>query len=267
MSQPVLLGLPYDGSSSFLRGAAQGPDEIRKALHSSSSNWYTADRTNIDPKTGAWTDFGDIEIPDDPPEAMATIRDAAQTAGPGSTPIISLGGDHAVTWPLMQALRPKHPKLTILHFDAHPDLYDELGGSKFSHACPFARIMEENLADRLIQIGIRTMTDHQAEQAERFGVEVLPEADWSGPLPVIEGPVYVTIDLDGLDPAFAPGVSHYEPGGLTTREVLGAIQQLAAMDVTLVGADVVELNPERDINGMTAMVAAKLVKELIALAL
>ena len=267
MSQPVLLGLPYDASSSFLRGAAKGPDEIRKALDSTSSNWFTENRTNINPKTGAWSDLGDIEIPEDPPAAMAVIRKAAQTASPESSPVISLGGDHAVTWPLLQALRPKHPKLTLVHFDAHPDLYHELDGSKFSHACPFARIMEEELADRLIQIGIRTMTDHQAEQVERFGVEVLSAADWDGSLPTIEGPVYVTIDLDGLDPAFAPGVSHYEPGGLSTRQVLGALHQLAAMDVTLVGADVVELNPDRDINGMTGMVAAKLVKELIALAL
>ena len=89
---------------------------------------------------------------------------------------------------------------------------------------------------------------------------------WNGDLPDISGPVYVSIDMDALDPAFAPGVSHHEPGGLTTRQILNALHRLGSMDVEIVGADVVELNPDRDINGVSAMVAAKLVKELLVLA-
>jgi len=140
-------------------------------------------------------------------------------------------------------------------------LYDEFEGSRVSHACPFARIMEERLAKRLVQIGIRTMVGHQREQAARFGVEVVGMAG----LPAYErlkigGPVYISFDLDVLDPAFAPGVSHREPGGMTVRE---AIAHLHAIEGTVVGADLVEFNPVQDVSGVTATVAAKIVKEIL----
>jgi arginase family enzyme len=154
----------------------------------------------------------------------------------------------------------RHPALTILHIDAHPDLYEEFAGDRLSHACPFARIMEERLARRLVQVGIRTMNDQQQRQVERFGVEVIDMSAWvGGHRPSLEGEVYLSIDLDGIDPAFAPGVSHREPGGLTVRDVLTLIQQTGG---TLVGADVVEYNPKQDSSGVTATVAAKLVKEV-----
>ena len=150
--------------------------------------------------------------------------------------------------------------MTILHVDAHPDLYDEYDGDRLSHACPFARIMEEGLARRLVQVGIRTMNAQQRAQADRCGVEVIDMRAWSGGArPAVEGPVYISIDLDGIDPAHAPGVSHREPGGLSVRDVLDLVQRTNG---PLVGADVVELNPRRDPEGVTAIVAAKLVKEL-----
>jgi arginase len=177
----------------------------------------------------------------------------------GSKPI-ALGGDHSVTYPILRAVSRYHPDLTILHIDAHPDLYDEFEGDRFSHACPFARTMEEGLARRLVQVGIRAMNRHQRSQAERFGVEVIDMRAWqAGVRPVVEGSVYLSVDLDGLDPAFAPGVSHHEPGGLSVREVLSLVQDIRG---TLVGADVVEYNPRRDVGGVTATVAAKIVKEV-----
>ena len=149
---------------------------------------------------------------------------------------------------------------TILHIDAHADLYDEFEGDRYSHACPFARIMEEKLASRLVQVGIRTLTAHLREQIDRFAVDVIDMRAWTaGKRPLITGPVYLSLDLDALDPAFAPGVSHWEPGGLTVREVITLIQELGR---SLIGADVVEYNPLRDPSGVTAMVAAKLVKEI-----
>ena len=106
------------------------------------------------------------------------------------------------------------------------------------------------------------MTSHQKEQADRFGVNVIEMKDWSSEINMkFDGPVYITFDMDVLDPAFAPGVSHHEPGGLTTREAINMIQKL---DAKIVGCDVVEYNPDRDINGVTGMVAAKVVKELLA---
>jgi arginase family enzyme len=154
--------------------------------------------------------------------------------------------------------------LTILHIDAHADLYDSFEGDRYSHACPFARIMEEGLAARLVQVGIRTMTRHQREQADRFQVEVIDMRRWETGVRPLIGPsetVYLSLDMDGIDPAFAPGVSHPEPGGLTVREVVSLIQQL---DAPLVAADVVECNPEVDPSGITSYVAAKLVKEIAA---
>jgi arginase family enzyme len=120
--------------------------------------------------------------------------------------------------------------------------------------------MEEGLADRLVQIGIRTMTGHQREQAERFGVEVIEMRDWRDGTPLrFDTPVYLSLDLDALEPGLAPGVSHREPGGLSVRQALGILQSLEA---PLAGADLVEFNPLNDPSGLTAQVAAKLVKEI-----
>ncbi len=177
----------------------------------------------------------------------------------GLRPIV-LGGDHSVTYPVVKALGRRYKKLNILDFDAHPDLYDEFEGDRYSHACPFARIMEERLVSRLVQVGIRTMNGHQRRQAERFGVEVIEMREFRENLALVfESPVYISFDMDALDPAFAPGVSHHEPGGLSTRQ---AIQMIQTITAKIVGADIVELNPGRDPLGMTAMAAAKILKEI-----
>jgi arginase len=180
--------------------------------------------------------------------------------GTGRRPV-SLGGDHSITYPIMTAVAKKHSALTIFHFDAHPDLHDEFEGNRFSHACPFARIMEGGLARRLVQVGIRILNGHQGEQAKRFGVEVVEMRN----LPAYArlkatGPAYISFDMDVLDPAFAPGISHREPGGMSVRE---AISHLHAIEAEIVGADLVEYNPVQDVSGMTATVAAKILKEIL----
>jgi agmatinase len=162
----------------------------------------------------------------------------------------------------LRAFAKRYRRLSILHFDAHPDLYDELDGNRFSHACPFARIMEEGLVERLVQVGIRTMTDHQRQQVERFGVEVIEMRDYRDDWPIdFDTPVYISFDVDGLDPAFAPGVSHREPGGLSTRQAINTILNLNA---EIVGADIVEFNPRMDVANLTETVCAKIVKEIAA---
>jgi arginase len=255
---PALIGLPYDGSSSFLAGAADAPPRIREALWSPAGNSWT--ETGVDlGAPGALHDAGDVRFPAGV-EARGAIERATTALLEGGFRPLALGGDHSVTYPILRAARKRHPRLTILHVDAHADLYEEFEGDRYSHACPFARILEEGLCDRLVQVGIRTLNGHQRAQAERYGVEVLDMPRWAaGKRPVVEGPVYLSVDLDGLDPAFAPGVSHREPGGLTVREVLTLVHALPG---PLVGADVVELNPARDVDGITAGVAAKLVKEI-----
>lgn len=260
---PTLLGIPLDVNSSYLRGAAGAPAKIREALRCDASNKWTELGVDLG-AAGAFADAGDLGLKDsreNVAENFAEIEHAvSELLGKGERPV-SLGGDHSVTYPILKAFAQRYPELTIVHFDAHPDLYDEFEGSQMSHACPFARIMEERLAKRLVQVGIRTMVGHQREQAARFGVEVVEMRE----LPAydrleIRGPVYVSFDIDVLDPAFAPGVSHREPGGMTVRE---AIAHLHAIKGTIVGADIVEYNPVQDVSGMTATVAAKFLKEIL----
>jgi arginase len=262
MTRGALLGVPYDASSSYQRGAAGAPVLIREALWSEAGNTWT--ETGIDLKEDGLDDEGDLWFSDREPggEARARIEEAVHSIlDSGRRPLL-LGGDHSITYPAVRGLRPHYRRLGILHFDAHPDLYHEFQGDRYSHACPFARIMEEGLADRLVQVGIRTMTRHQREQAQRFGVEVMEMRSWREGTPIrFDSPVYLSLDLDVLEPGLAPGVSHREPGGLTPRQVLGIIHSLEA---PLAGADVVELNPVNDSTGLTPAVAAKLVKEIAA---
>jgi len=256
--RPRLSGLPYDASSSYLRGPAEAPPLIRAALHS--PHWNSATELGTD-LAGAsrLADGGDLRL-SPTAEARGQIEAGiAELLADGWRPL-ALGGDHSVTYPVLRAVSRPYPALTILHIDAHPDLYDEFAGDRFSHACPFARIMEEGLARRLVQVGIRTLNSHQRDQAARFGVEVIEMRHWAaGARPTLDGPLYISLDLDGLDPAHAPGVSHREPGGLSVREVLTLVQEAPG---TIVGADVVEYNPRQDLGGMTATVAAKIVKEI-----
>jgi agmatinase len=255
----ALVGFRSDANSSYRRGAADAPPLIREALFSESSNAWTENRRELSRE--AFYDAGDLGE-EAGADTFARIEAAiGHLLEKGYAPV-SLGGDHAITYPIVRAFARTHPRLSILHFDAHPDLYDEFAGNRLSHACPFARIMEEKLAQRLVQVGIRTASGHQREQAARFGVETIEMKDFHDGLALdFDGPVYVTFDMDGLDPAFAPGVSHREPGGLSTRQAVDVIQRLRG---EVVGGDVVEFNPHMDTSGMTAMVAAKLVKEIAA---
>jgi arginase len=255
---PTLLGIPFDAYSSYLRGAGDAPGKIREALDCDASNSWT--ETGVDLGVAAeHGDAGDLAFAEE--DALAAIEaGVGALLDQGKRPV-SLGGDHSITYPIVKAVARRHPGLTIFHFDAHPDLYEEFEGNRLSHACPFARIMESGLAKRLVQVGIRTLNRHQREQAQRFGVEVVEMRA----LPAYEklkaaGPVYLTFDVDALDPAFAPGVAHREPGGMSVRE---AIAHLHAMQGEIVGADVVEYNPVQDVKGLTATVTAKIVKEIL----
>ena len=149
-----------------------------------------------------------------------------------------------------------------MHFDAHPDLYHSFDNNPFSHASPFARIMENNLVKKLTQVGIRTMNAHQEEQAKKYNVQVIHMGQFDSTMQFdFDGPVYVSIDLDALDPAFAPGVSHPEPGGISTRDLLTI---LSTTNGEVVGGDIVEYNPKKDFQNITAILASKILKELMS---
>jgi len=223
----AIVGVPLDENSSFMRGPAEAPSAIRESLHSYAANLCAENGVDLGTEP-RFVELGDLELGSGL-EAFAQIEAAIASLLERGVRVLSLGGDHAVTHPIVKAYAQKYEKLTILHFDAHPDLYDQIGGNRYAHGCPFARIMEENLAARLVQVGIRTMNPHQRQQAERFGVEVHEMRDWHKGLDLaLAGPLYISLDLDVLDPAFAPGISHHEPGGLSTREVLTIIHSLDA---------------------------------------
>ncbi|MEO6432794.1 MAG: agmatinase family protein [Sphingomicrobium sp.] len=262
MRDVVLIGLPTDSHSSFLRGPAGAPPLIRAALHSDHGNQASENGLEIG-RDIALRDRGDLPLTEGRGDFDLIRMAALEAAQTGAAPLF-LGGDHSVTFPIIAGLAEALGPVDILHFDAHPDLYDDFEGDPLSHASPFARIMEKGLARRLVQVGIRTLNQHCRDQAERFGVEMVAMRDFSpATVPIPDGrPLYVSIDLDALDPAFAPGVSHHEPGGLSVRDVLAV---LARIDRPIVGGDVVEYNPNRDLNGVTAVVAAKFVKELAAM--
>jgi len=255
-----VLGIPFDKNSSFLQGAAQAPAKIREAFHSDSANYFT-ESSCIDLKDHSdIKDIGDVIFKEDI-NPMAEIERVVMHALQQTDKLLSLGGDHSITFPVIKGFYSRFKDLTILHIDAHGDLYDNFENNPYSHASPFARIMENGFAKRLIQVGIRTMTRHQREQADRFGVEVIEMKNWNPSFRMeADGPVYISLDIDALDPAFAPGVSHYEPGGFSSREVISILQNVKG---NVVGADLVELNPTRDSSGITAMLAAKLYKELL----
>lgn len=263
MSHPTklaLIGFRYDENSSFMKGAADAPPQIRAALRSDASNLWSESGIDLGLE-GTFFDAGDVE-PLPGTDMFLLIENSVWTLLNDDLMPISLGGDHSITYPIVKALARKYPRLSVLHFDAHPDLYDELQGNRHSHACPFARIMEEQLVQRLVQVGVRTVNGHQKQQAQRFGVEMIEMRNWRDDLSLaFDSPLYISLDMDALDPAFAPGVSHREPGGLSTRQVIDLIRRLNAK---VVGADIVEFNPRMDPVQMTGTVCAKLLKEIAA---
>jgi arginase len=256
-----LLGIPFDEYSSYLKGAAAAPDRIRDAYHCPSSNLWSELGLDLG-RLSSLYDLGNLEFKDGT-DPFSIIKTSVSHYLSKGGRMVCLGGDHSITYPVIAAHAEHMDNLNILHFDAHPDLYDQLDGNQLSHACPFARIMENRFASRLVQVGIRTMNGHQKAQAERFKVDVHEMKDGAvDPKKLtFDGPVYISFDMDCLDPGFAPGVSHFEPGGMSVRQAVEMIQNIEA---TIIGADIVEYNPIRDLNGMTAMVAAKLMKEIIS---
>jgi len=258
----AIAGIPFDANSSFLKGPAAAPAAIRAAYNSDSANYYAESGRDLK-IDDSWTDTGDLNI--NGTDVFDSISKQVESLARKHEKLFLLGGDHSVTFPVVRGLNASGKKVSILHIDAHPDLYNDFEGNPHSHASPFARILENGFANRLVQVGIRTLNKHQREQAKRFGVEIIEMRYWRDDHKFhFDGPVYISLDLDGIDPAYAPGVSHHEPGGFTTRQVLHILQTIKG---NVIGADLVEFNPSRDPSGITAMLTGKLYKEIIDLLL
>ena len=257
-----LIGIPFDANSSFLKGPSLAPARIRMMEAEGSANCYA--ENGIEIRKGInYDDCGDIVFnTTHSADGFALIQQTIAAQFLNNNKIISLGGDHSVSYPLIDAFTKVHTGLHVLHLDAHADLYENFDDNPYSHASPFARILEQGRIASLTQVGIRTLNTHQRQQAERYSVHVIEMKNFNFSfIEKLQSPLYISVDLDVLDPAFAPGVSHHEPGGISTRELLTIIQSIKA---NIVGADIVEYNPVRDINNITAMVAYKVLKELMA---
>jgi len=256
----AIIGIPFDEKSCYLRGAAKGPQAIRAASTGKAINPWTELGANLE-EEGVLVDLGDVDASGNFQEVFSRIeRSVLEILEKNAVPVV-LGGDHSITFPVVKAFARRFKPLDILHFDAHPDLYEELYGDRFSHACPFARIIEQGLARSLVQVGIRAATGEHRAKVLKHGIRMIEMKDIKDNLCLeFSNPLYVSFDLDALDPAFAPGVSHHEPGGLSSRQALSILQRLKAR---IVGLDVVELNPERDVSGITAAAAVKIIKEVL----
>jgi arginase len=256
----AIFGIPFDEKSCYMKGVSGGPQAIRAASTSEAINAWTESGVNLEEETRI-ADLGDIAVTGSFWDVFALVEDRVrEISGKNAVPI-ALGGDHSLTYPIVKALAEKYDRLDILHFDAHPDLYEELYGDRYSHACPFARILEEGYAANLVQVGIRAATGQQRAKAQKFGVRMIEMKNIGQAMDLsFSNPLYISFDLDALDPAFAPGVSHHEAGGLSSRQ---AINILHAVKGRIIGLDVVEVNPERDPLGITAAAAVKIIMEVM----
>jgi agmatinase len=264
-AQAVIYGMPMDWTVSFRPGSRFGPARIREVslVHEEYSHYLRRDLSEI-----AYFDAGDIPLAFGNPEK--SLRQIAEFVGKvldlGKVPF-GLGGEHLVTWPVVAEVHKRYPDLAVLHFDAHADLRTDYEGEIWSHATPLRKIAERIGGPNVYQFGIRSMTRDEVEYAEEAGIHFHP-FDVLEPLkkclPELAGrPVYVTIDIDCLDPAHAPGTGTPEPGGITTREMLDAIHAIARSDVNVVGCDLVEVAPAYDPTEQTPVVAAKLLREML----
>ncbi|MGB9893356.1 MAG: agmatinase [Candidatus Saccharicenans sp.] len=255
----AIVGVPFDEKSSYLRGAAAGPEAVRRVSTGKCYNPDTELGVDLAEET-TLVDLGDVDTSGDMLKTFASLEEKVwQVVVSGAVPII-IGGDHSITYPALKAVARKYKKLDLLHLDAHQDLYEDLYGDRLSHACPMARILEDSLVENMVQVGIRSMTPEQKTLAKKYRVKMIEAREFPSELKLeFKNPLYISLDLDVFDPAFAPGVSHHEPGGLTSRQVLDLIHNLKAR---IVAFDLVELNPFRDVSEITAALAFKLVKEI-----
>lgn len=272
----AIIGIPYDGGTSYRTGARFGPRAIREQS-SLIRTWHPVLKVHPFERLRI-ADCGDVDVVpisiERTFEAITKRIDAIIAAG--ATPL-SMGGDHSVTLPILRSIARRHGPVGIVHFDAHPDTWDEYFGSKYFHGTPFRRAVEEGLIDprRMIQVGIRgplygpeDFAFHDEHGIEVLRIEPIKEQGTAWTASRLErlrgAPVYVSFDIDSVDPAFAPATGTPEVGGLTSYEALALVRALQGL--TIVGADVVEVSPPYDGPGqITSLLAANLLFEFVSL--
>ncbi|QIZ05820.1 agmatinase [Priestia megaterium] len=264
-SQVVLYGMPMDWTVSYRPGSRFGPARIREVSIGLEEYSAYLDRELEDIK---YYDAGDIPLPfGNPQKSIDIIEDFVdQVLAAGKFPL-GMGGEHLVSWPVMKAMYKKYPDLAIIHFDAHTDLREQYEGEPLSHSTPIRKIAEHIGPNNVYSFGIRSGMKEEFEWAKQNGMHI-SKFEVLEPLkeilPTLAGrPVYVTIDIDVLDPAHAPGTGTVDCGGITSKELLASIHAIARSEVNVVGGDLVEVAPIYDPSEQTANTASKLIREML----
>lgn len=258
----VMVGLPYDGTCSYRPGTRFGPEAIRIA--SWGIETYSPYQ-NKDLETVAYFDAGELELPfGNREEVLHRIEQATEDVLASGKRWFGIGGEHLVTYPVIKAYVKRYPDLAVLHFDAHADLREDYLGERLSHATVLRRVVELIQPERLVQIGIRSGTREEFDWM-RAHKTLLEDKD---SLPaalarLANRPVFLTIDLDVLDPSVLPGTGTPEPGGFGFKEFLQWLLPFSGLN--FVGADVVELSPDYDSSGISTVTAAKVIREALLL--
>ncbi len=273
----AIVGVPFDSGASYRSGARFGPRKIREM---SVLLWGYNNALAVAPFQALKViDYGDVDvIPVDIKKAHARIADEVAAILSAGVAVLALGGDHSVSLPLLRAHAQRFGPLAVVHFDSHPDTWDrEFGDEPYSHGTPFRRAIEEGLIDTsaYIQIGIRGPTSGPGDwqDARDLGARLITidEAGSIGIPAILDEiharangkPVYVSLDIDSVDPAFAPGTGTPEVGGFTSHQMLQLVRGLQGLDVA--GFDVVEVSPPYDHGDITAILAANLAFEFLSL--
>jgi agmatinase len=272
----AVVGVPFDSGTSYRSGTRFGPRKIREA---SLMLWGYNNPLAVRPlDVLKVVDYGDVDvIPPSIVDTYANIEAEVGTVLAAGVTVLALGGDHSISLPLLRAHARRWGRLGLIHFDSHPDTWDsEFGGRPYSHGTPFRRALEEQLIDpaRYIQVGLRGPTSGASDwqDARDLGVRVITMDDAAAlGMPAVAdairatatGPVYVTLDIDSADPAFAPGTGTPEVGGFTSHQLLHMVRCLRGLD--LVGFDLVEVSPPYDHGDITAILAANLAFEFLSL--
>jgi agmatinase len=271
----AVLGVPFDSGVSYRPGARFGPGHIRAS--SKLLRPYNP-ALNVEPfGVHQVADAGDVAVnPFDLGEAMTQIQAAADEVRSDGAKLLTIGGDHTIALPLLRSLARDHGKIAVLHFDAHLDTWDTYFGAPYTHGTPFRRASEEGLLDleRCLHMGTRgpLYSSRDLEDDHLLGFQVIRSDDYEidGVPSIVDrmrtrlagAPVYVSIDIDVLDPAHAPGTGTPEAGGLTSRELLHTLRGLVGLNI--VGADIVEVSPPYDHAEITGIAAAHVAYELLS---
>lgn len=272
----AILGVPFDSGVSYRPGARFGPAHVRQSSRLLRPYHPTLDVSPFAAQQVA--DAGDVPVnPFDIEEVLGTVEAAAKALSDTGAKIVTIGGDHTIALPLLRNMARIHGPVAMLHFDAHLDTWDTYFGAAYTHGTPFRRAFEEGLldTDALSHVGTRgpLYGKQDLEDDERFGFGIVSSADIyrRGADAVVQQlrerigdrPLYISIDIDVLDPAHAPGTGTPEAGGMTSRELLEILRGLA--DLNVVGADVVEVSPAYDHAELTGVAAAHVVYELVSM--